>query len=85
MQKLFAQNDKENVTPLIHLSFRFPLDEELAAANPDYNIVFELKVKCTKNPKAPEDTVDPDVLYLNNKGKVGLLLCRKVLFSDTET
>ena len=63
---------------LIHFGSRFSLDEELVSANPDYNIVFELKVKCTKNPKAPDDAVDPDVLYLNNKGKVGLLLLRKV-------
>ena len=76
--------DKENVTRMIHFSFRFSLDKELASANPDYNIVFELKVKCTKNPKAPDDAVDPDVLYLNNKGKFGLLLFRKVLFSDIE-
>ena len=30
---------------------------------------FELKVKCTCNPKAPKDTNDPDELYLNSKGK----------------
>ncbi|XP_065057341.1 DNA-directed RNA polymerases I and III subunit RPAC1-like [Rhopilema esculentum] len=30
-------------------------------------IEFELKVKCTKNPKAPRDTNDPDELYLNSK------------------
>ena len=30
---------------------------------------FELKVKCTRNPKAPKDTNDPDELYLNSKGK----------------
>eukprot|EP00112_Aurelia_sp_Birch-Aquarium-sp1_P025178 Seg824.14 transcript_id=Seg824.14/GoldUCD/mRNA.D3Y31 product="DNA-directed RNA polymerases I and III subunit RPAC1" protein_id=Seg824.14/GoldUCD/D3Y31 len=28
---------------------------------------FELKVKCTRNPKAPKDTNDPDELYLNSK------------------
>ena len=32
-------------------------------------IEFELKVKCTKNPKAPKDTTDPDELYLNSKGE----------------
>ena len=31
---------------------------------------FELKVKCTKNPKAPKNTTDPDELYLNSKGKM---------------
>jgi len=44
-----------------------PTDEQLLEANPDYHIVFELKVKCKKNPKAPVDTVDADVLYLDSK------------------
>merc|ERR1712183_191297 len=44
-----------------------PTEEELLNANPDYHIVFELKAKCKKNPQAPDDAVDPDILYLNNK------------------
>ena len=35
---------------------------------------FELKVKCTKNPKAPKDTTDPDELYLNSKGNCSSLV-----------
>ena len=42
-------------------------DKEQLEANPDIHLVFELKVKCTKNPKAPTDAVDPDMLYLDNK------------------
>lgn len=42
-------------------------EEEQLATNAEYHIVFELKVKCTRNPQAPPDAVDPDVLYLNNK------------------
>eukprot|EP00794_Sanderia_malayensis_P020214 gene20214-22190_t len=30
-------------------------------------IEFELKVKCTRNPKAAKNTTDPDELYLNSK------------------
>ena len=33
-------------------------------------IEFELKVKCTKNPKAPKDATDTDELYLNSKGSL---------------
>ena len=37
-------------------------------ANWNTVIEFELKVKCTKNPKAPKDATDTDELYLNSKG-----------------
>merc|ERR1711962_405158 len=33
----------------------------------DTNLLFELKVKCTRNPKAPPDATDPEILYLNSK------------------
>lgn len=42
-------------------------DEEQLRTEPDIHLVFELKIKCTKNPKAPKDCVDPEVMYLNNK------------------
>ena len=37
-------------------------------------IEFELKVKCTRNPKAPKDSVDPDAMYLNSKGTLCIIL-----------
>ena len=37
------------------------------------NLLFELKVKCTRNPKAPPDATDPEILYLNSKGRELLL------------
>jgi len=41
-------------------------EEELLKTDPSVHLVFELKVKCTKNPNAPEDC-DPDIRYLDNK------------------
>lgn len=41
-------------------------DEEHLKTDPDIHLVFELKVKCTKNPKAPDDC-DPDIRCINNK------------------
>ena len=41
-------------------------DEEQLKTDAGIHLVFELKVKCTKNPKAPEDC-DPDIRCLNNK------------------
>ncbi|XP_065662237.1 DNA-directed RNA polymerases I and III subunit RPAC1 isoform X2 [Hydra vulgaris] len=42
-------------------------DEERLAVDENHHLVFELKIKCSKNPKASSDATDPDVLYLNNK------------------
>ncbi|KAK3715062.1 hypothetical protein QZH41_012126, partial [Actinostola sp. cb2023] len=33
----------------------------------DTTLVFDLKVKCTKNKNAPKDATDPDELYINSK------------------
>lgn len=41
-------------------------DEEQLKTSPDIHIVLELKIKCTKNPKAADDC-DPDVNSINNK------------------
>jgi len=41
-------------------------DEEQLKTDPSIHLVFELKVKCTKNPNAPDDC-DPDIRCLNNK------------------
>nr|XP_039265607.1 DNA-directed RNA polymerases I and III subunit RPAC1-like [Styela clava] len=34
---------------------------------PETTLEFELKVKCTRNTKAPKDVSDPDHMYLNHK------------------
>jgi len=41
-------------------------EEQMMATDPSVHLVFELKVKCTKNPNASDDC-DPDIRYLNNK------------------
>ena len=40
----------------------------------DTTLVFELKVKCTKNKNAPKDASNPDELYINSKG---IVVCLK--------
>lgn len=35
--------------------------------NEKNHLVFTLNAKCTKNPKAPRDASDPNILYLNSK------------------
>jgi len=42
-------------------------EEEQLHTEPDVHLVFELKVKCTMNPEAPKDCVNPEIMYLNNK------------------
>ena len=34
----------------------------------DDTLVFELKVKCKKNPSAAKDATDPSELYVNHRG-----------------
>jgi hypothetical protein len=45
-------------------------DSEHEEAKDDTTLVFELKVKCTRNKNAPKDATDPDELYINSKGKI---------------
>jgi len=42
-------------------------DEEQLRTEPDVHLVFELKVKCTRNPDAPKDCANSEIMYLNNK------------------
>ena len=35
---------------------------------PEDTLVFELKVKCKRNPHAAKDAMDPDDLYIDHKG-----------------
>lgn len=46
--------------------FVFPGDEEGTEID---TIQLQLKVKCTRNPRAPKDSSDPRELYLNHMGK----------------
>lgn len=41
---------------------------------PEDTLVFELKVKCTRNHSAPKHATDPDDLYVNHKGESPLLI-----------
>lgn len=50
------------------LQFDFVGDVDLDEKN---HIMFELKVKCTKNPAAAADETDPDKLYLNSRVTTG--------------
>uniref|UniRef100_A0A914VE30 DNA-directed RNA polymerases I and III subunit RPAC1 n=1 Tax=Plectus sambesii TaxID=2011161 RepID=A0A914VE30_9BILA len=34
--------------------------------DPKYNVIFELKVKCTKNPTAPKDATEPKDVFINS-------------------
>ena len=36
---------------------------------PDHMLEFKLKVKCTRNPKAPKTSQDPNELFLNTRGQ----------------
>ncbi|XP_032818725.2 DNA-directed RNA polymerases I and III subunit RPAC1 isoform X1 [Petromyzon marinus] len=44
--------------------FRNPGDEEGTDID---TVQFQLKVKCSRNPKAPKDSSDPNELYINHK------------------
>ena len=37
--------------------------------SPEHVVEFQLKVKCSHNPKAPKNSQDPDELYIHSKGK----------------
>ena len=52
----------------LDIVYFFILDEEQLRTEPDVHLVFELKVKCTRNPDAPKDCANPEIMYLNNKG-----------------
>ena len=52
-------------------NFKTWFDEE---STEDNVVEFELKVKCTRNPRASKESTDPDDLYVNHKGGMFLNL-----------
>ena len=42
----------------------------MADATADDTVVFELKVRCRKNPLAGKEVVDPDEKYIDSKGTI---------------
>ena len=43
-------------------------DAQFPDPSPEHMLDFRLKVKCTRNPKAPKNSQDPNELYLHCKG-----------------
>ena len=43
-------------------------EDHFSNFSPEHMLEFTLKVKCTRNPKAPKSSQDPDELYLHSKG-----------------
>lgn len=46
--------------------FEFRASDD-STGTPDNTLEFQLKVKCTRNPRAPKDATEPDLMYLHHK------------------
>lgn len=40
----------------------------MESGTPEDTLVFELKIRCRKNPNPPKDASSPDDLYIDNNG-----------------
>jgi DNA-directed RNA polymerase I and III subunit RPAC1 len=57
---------RNNLPALCQCRFCFTGSEN---GSPEDTLVFQLKVKCTKNKNASKHATDPDELYINHKSK----------------